>query len=46
MKATDGVDQVWPIWVMPLLQLLSSLRLGQPTFHFSDGDDTLLTSSA
>ena len=44
--ATLGIDHVCPMAVKPLVQPVSLLRLGQPTFHLSVGTDGVVTSSA
>src|SRR5438094_31787 len=44
-SATFGNDQVCPICVKPVVQLVSSVRFGQPTRHRILGAVTLVTLS-
>ena len=44
MMAVLGIDQVWPMPAMPVEQPVSSVKLGQPSFHLYVGDPGLVTS--
>ena len=44
--ATVGADHVCPIAEKPLVQFVSSVRLGHPTFHLRLGEDGFVTLKA